>query len=153
MLDDSADRSGTAHSAYGSFDSVVVAHAEAPEPATRRGVAHLDLSRSVVIDGVPLVLSVRETELLHLLVTAAGEVVDRDTILAALWPADAVPAHRAVDMLIRRVRQKLGRASAIIQSERGRGYRYVAQTDVDITRRPREPGADRTAPRSLTADR
>lgn len=141
MLSDSAERGDTADPAYGSFDSIVVVRTETPEAATRGGIAHLDLSRSVVIDGVPVVLSVRENELLHLLVMAAGDVVDRDTLLATLWPADAVPSHRAVDMLIRRVRQKLGRASAIIQSERGRGYRYVAQTDVDITRRPIEPGA------------
>ena len=53
MLSDSAERGDTADPAYGSFDSIVVVRTETPEAATRGGIAHLDLSRSVVIDGVP----------------------------------------------------------------------------------------------------
>ena len=59
-------------------------------------------------DNVPIRLTTNEFAALDLLVRHAGRVLDRDEILQTLRGIDSDPFNRAVDITIRRLRQKLG---------------------------------------------
>jgi two-component system, OmpR family, response regulator len=67
-------------------------------------------------------LSDREFRLLHLLLTHAGEVVSRDSILSAVWGYHFDPRSNVVDVCVRRLRNKLG-DNERIETVRHAGYR------------------------------
>ncbi|MFH2118124.1 MAG: response regulator transcription factor, partial [Candidatus Paceibacterota bacterium] len=67
----------------------------------------------------------RETEILECLVQAAGATVSRQQLTRVLWPASYEPNSSTVDVYIRRIRQKLGELSYMLQTCRGFGYRLV----------------------------
>jgi DNA-binding response OmpR family regulator len=70
-------------------------------------------------------LSDREFRLLHLLVTHAGEVVTRESILSTVWGCHFDPRSNVVDVCVRRLRKKLGQ-EAPIETVRHAGYRLAA---------------------------
>jgi len=70
-------------------------------------------------------LSDLEFRLLHLLVTHAGEVVTRDSILSTVWGCHFDPRSNVVDVCVRRLRKKLGH-EAPIETVRHAGYRLAA---------------------------
>jgi DNA-binding response OmpR family regulator len=70
-------------------------------------------------------LSDREFRLLHLLLTHAGEVVTRESILSAVWGCHFDPRSNVVDVCVRRLRTKLGQ-DAPIETVRHAGYRLAA---------------------------
>jgi two-component system OmpR family response regulator len=69
-------------------------------------------------------LTAAEYELLLLLLQNPGRVLSRDDIMHALHGIDADIYSRAVDVLISRLRQKLGRAD-LVRTVRGKGYQLV----------------------------
>jgi DNA-binding response OmpR family regulator len=87
-------------------------------------------SRSVKCDGVDVELTTMEYELLLLLASNPGRDFSRDDILGALRGIDAALLTRSVDILVSRLRAKLGDASRpgrVIHTVWGRGYRFTAQ--------------------------
>lgn len=80
-------------------------------------------SRSVTSDGVPLELTYKEFELLHLLVKNAGSVIPREVLLEKIWNASSDVESRTVDMHIRTLRKKLGKAGDFIVTVRNVGYK------------------------------
>jgi len=87
-------------------------------------------SRKVSCDGVDVELTTMEYELLLLLASNPGRDFSRDDILAALRGIDAALLTRSVDILVSRLRAKLGdtsRPGRIIHTVWGRGYRFTAQ--------------------------
>jgi DNA-binding response OmpR family regulator len=85
-------------------------------------------ARTVVAAGVPLELTTMEYELLQLLAANAGRDFSRDEILSALRGIDAALLTRSVDILVSRLRAKLGdahRPVRFIHTIWGRGYRFV----------------------------
>ena len=62
--------------------------------------------------------------LLRLLLENTSLVVTRETILQVVWGTDISVESRTVDMHIRTLRQKLGKAGAHITTVRGVGYRW-----------------------------
>jgi DNA-binding response OmpR family regulator len=85
----------------------------------------LDLTRRQArIDGRVSDLSEREFRLLHHLVRHAGEVVSRESVLAAVWGHQFDSRSNVVDVCVRRLRKKLGE-EAPIETVRHAGYRLT----------------------------
>jgi DNA-binding response OmpR family regulator len=82
-------------------------------------------TRSAQLDGRPLPLTTAEFELLGFLVRNRGRVVSRERIMEGTRGIDWEAYDRSIDVLISRLRQKLGddpRRSAFIRTVRGVGY-------------------------------
>ncbi|MEK7704843.1 MAG: response regulator transcription factor [Myxococcota bacterium] len=78
--------------------------------------------------GKPVELSARELRLLRYFVEHRGEVVDRDTLLDAVWDYDEAPFTRTVDMHVAKLRKKLEDRPAEPQyllTVHGMGYKLV----------------------------
>jgi DNA-binding response OmpR family regulator len=87
-------------------------------------------SREVVADGSTVELTTMEYELLLLLASNPGRDFSRDDILAALRGIDAAILTRSVDILVSRLRAKLGDTSKpgrFIHTVWGRGYRFTGK--------------------------
>ena len=80
-------------------------------------------AHTVTADGVPVELTVKEFEVLRLLLRRAGTVLTRDELLSSVWGYDFDGETRTVDVHIRTLRAKLGGAGDIIETVRGVGYR------------------------------
>lgn len=65
-------------------------------------------------------LTAREWALLDLLIARRGRVVSRLEILESLWGADSPAAASSLEVIIGRVRKKLG--AALVRTIRGEGY-------------------------------
>lgn len=86
-------------------------------------------AREVMLNGEPIILTSNEFEILRLLASHAGEVLGRDTMLAALRKIDYDGLDRSVDLRISRLRKKLHDDPAQptrIKTIRGKGYLFVA---------------------------
>ena len=106
----------------------------------RRGVADADetvkagpvmvnwTTRSATLNGRELALTTAEFELLGLLVRSRGRVLSRDRIMEEMRGIDWEAYDRSIDVLVSRVRQKLGdhaKRSKFIQTVRGVGYSFT----------------------------
>lgn len=77
----------------------------------------------VQVDGQPVALTLKEFQLLCLLLEHRDTVFTRDQLLNAVWGYDFDGASRTVDVHVRTLRQKLGDAGGYIQTIRGIGYK------------------------------
>ncbi len=83
----------------------------------------LDKDRyAVSVGDKPVELTYKEYELLKLLLTNAGIVTTRETILDRIWGTDFEGESRTLDMHMKTLRQKLGEAGAMIKTVRNVGY-------------------------------
>jgi DNA-binding response OmpR family regulator len=85
-------------------------------------------TRVVRVDGSPVDLTSMEFELLLLLARRHGKKLSRDDILSELRGIDAAILTRSVDIMISRLRNKLGdsvKPPRFIQTIWGRGYSFV----------------------------
>ncbi|MCW3031836.1 MAG: response regulator transcription factor [Solirubrobacterales bacterium] len=76
-------------------------------------------------------LTRREFELIELLAAAEGRVLEREEIYSRLWGYTMVRGDRSVDVFVRKLRQKLERASPgwrYIHTHFGIGYRFAAES-------------------------
>jgi DNA-binding response OmpR family regulator len=76
-------------------------------------------------------LTRREFELLELLAAAEGRVLEREEIYSRLWGYTMVRGDRSVDVFVRKLRQKLEKASPrwrYIHTHFGIGYRFAAES-------------------------
>ena len=78
---------------------------------------------SVAVGGRRVVLTLKEYELLRMLLAHPGMVFTRDQILSGVWGMDYDGETRTVDVHVRTLRQKLGDAGDLIETVRGVGYR------------------------------
>lgn len=91
-------------------------------------------ARSVTVDGKPADLTSMEYELLLVLARNAGRKLSRDEILSALRGIDAAILTRSVDIMISRLRHKLGdsaKPARFIQTVWGRGYSFIGRPVAD----------------------
>ncbi|HJP37649.1 MAG: response regulator transcription factor [Gammaproteobacteria bacterium] len=89
--------------------------------------------RTIELDGSPLELTTMEFELLALFAQNSGKALSRDEILNGLRGIDAQIFSRSVDILVSRLRQKLGdtaKRPRFIKTVWGRGYTFVAEEAV-----------------------
>ncbi len=85
-------------------------------------------ARAARLEGRPLELTTAEFTLLALFVRSRGRVLTRDRILEATRGLDWEAYDRSIDVLVSRLRQKLGddpRRPAFIKTMRGVGYRFI----------------------------
>ena len=79
----------------------------------------------VMVDGKETELTLKEFELLCLLLKNRGAVFTRDQLLNDIWGYDYDGENRTVDVHIRSLRSKLGESGDIIGTVRGVGYKIV----------------------------
>jgi phosphate regulon transcriptional regulator PhoB len=97
-----------------------------PEDAIRVGDIMLDRKRhSVEVKGKAIGLTATEFKLLAMLMERCGRVQSRDKMLADVWGYESAIDTRTVDIHIRRLREKLGKAASQIETVRGFGYRMA----------------------------
>src|SRR5919206_152619 len=92
------------------------------------GEASLDLTR-------------REFELIQLLAEAEGQVLEREEIYQRVWGYAMAHGDRSVDVFVRKLRQKLERASPdweYIHTHFGVGYRFDAERLGEPESKPRD---------------
>ncbi len=100
------------------------------EEATLRfaGVTIDTAGREVVVNGVPVMLSSLEFDLLAALAAAPGRVFSRSQLLERVWGYDFYGDERVVDVHIRSLRARLGDQAGdphLIATVRGAGYKFV----------------------------
>jgi two-component system, OmpR family, response regulator MprA len=79
------------------------------------------VAREVWCDKQKIQLSLREYNLLYLLMSHAGQVLTRETILEQVWGYDYTGGSNIIEVYVRYLRQKLV-GSNIISTVRGVGY-------------------------------
>ena len=92
-----------------------------PEERLQLGAVTLDpAARAVLRDGVDVVLSQREFDLLHVLMLNQGRVLSREQLQQRLYKWGEEVDSNAVDVHIHHLRRKLG--PELIETVRGVGY-------------------------------
>ena len=90
------------------------------------GTLYVDPGRHIVRDGDrDVTLTLKEFQLLCLLLERRGTVFTRDQLLNTIWGYEFDGASRTVDVHIRTLRQKLGASGGCIETVRGIGYKIT----------------------------
>jgi DNA-binding response OmpR family regulator len=82
-----------------------------------------------------IVLSRKEYDLLHALVSRPGEIVSRDELMRDVWGANFWTSSKTIDVHLGWVRRKLGddsRRPSLISTIRGRGLRFEVAAPVEV---------------------
>ncbi|MBR5230215.1 MAG: response regulator transcription factor [Firmicutes bacterium] len=77
----------------------------------------------VKVEGQDIILTLKEFQLLCYLMRNQGNVMTRDQILQEIWGYEFDGENRTVDVHIRTLRSKLGKAGDLVETVRGIGYR------------------------------
>jgi two-component system, OmpR family, phosphate regulon response regulator PhoB len=80
---------------------------------------------AVTVDGQPVELTATEFKLLKLLMERKGRVQSRENLLVNVWNYDTDTETRTIDTHVRRLREKLGSKSNLLETVRGVGYRII----------------------------
>lgn len=94
-------------------------------PRLEEGVVCIDTdTHEVLIQGQPVTLSHKEYQLLVYLIENKRKILSRDQLLDALWGYDYYGDQRIVDTYIKKLRKKIGVASAYIHTVVKIGYMF-----------------------------
>jgi two-component system phosphate regulon response regulator OmpR len=102
-----------------------------PEQEGRLRVGGLEVdwdARAAALDGEAVALTTTEFELLGLLARHPGRVLTRDRIMEKIRGTDWEAYDRSIDVLVSRLRQKLGddpKSPRFIRTVRGKGYQFI----------------------------
>ena len=96
---------------------------ESPAHSTAGGITMIPANHEVYANGVPVALTLKEYDLLNVLLENKGQVFSRDTLLKMVWGYDFSGESRTVDVHIRTLRSKLGECGDMIETVRGVGYK------------------------------
>lgn len=97
------------------------------------------------VSGRSIDLTRREFELIELLADADGRVLEREEIYQRVWGYAMARGDRSVDVFVRKLRQKLEKASPewrYIHTHFGVGYRFAAEPAAGAIQVPDAPPAD-----------
>jgi len=97
------------------------------------------------VAGRSIDLTRREFELIQLLAEAEGQVLQREEIYQRVWGYAMAHGDRSVDVFVRKLRQKLERASPhwhYIHTHFGIGYRFAPETAAAGSAQAGETGMD-----------
>jgi len=100
----------------------------ADQPIHARGLVIDPATQSAALHGRPLALTGAEFALLSLLARHRGRILSRDRIMEETRGLDWEAYDRSIDVLVSRLRQKLGddvKQPAFIRTIRGRGYMFT----------------------------
>lgn len=101
------------------------------------------------VHGRSIDLTRREFELIELLAGAEGRVLEREEIYHRVWGYAMARGDRSVDVFVRKLRQKLDKASPewrYIHTHFGVGYRFAAEPVEGAVQVPDMPPADLAPP-------
>ena len=94
-------------------EEVIVCHNVSVTPSRHR----------VEVDGTAIELTLKEYNLLYLLVSNKGQVFSRKQLMDKVWGDSYVGESRTIDMHVKTLRQKLDAGGDIIKTVRGVGYK------------------------------
>ena len=96
-------------------------------PVLECGDLHFDpATREVTVAGQPVTMTATESALVELLLRRSPAVVTRRQIATQIWDDEAsAVGSNTIDVHIGRVRSKLSKSRARIETARGMGYRIV----------------------------
>ncbi|HET8745523.1 MAG TPA: phosphate regulon transcriptional regulator PhoB [Ramlibacter sp.] len=97
------------------------------EGVTLGGLALDAATHRVSFNGQPLKLGPTEFKLLHFLMKHPERVHSRQQLLDRVWGDHVFLEERTVDVHVKRLREALGPAGALVETVRGAGYRITAQ--------------------------
>ncbi len=106
-----------------------------PPQRTRYVVGPLQLDvegHHVFVDDVEIHISTLEMRLLVYLVEHRGRVRSREELLEDVWGYSPGVSSRTIDTHVKRLREKLGEAGALVETVRGTGYRLSAEYPVVV---------------------
>lgn len=97
------------------------------QQASQNKSANIDIyidreGKQISIDGVYVLFTPTEFNLLSLLLDNRGRVFSRSDLVRLVWPKDVIVTDRTVDVNINRIRKKIGRYSNNIVTRQGFGY-------------------------------
>src|SRR5215213_4685298 len=113
-----------------------------PHVAYRFGCFTLDLARGALLapDGVELHLRPKSFALLQLLVENAGRLLDRDTIMRAVW-RDVFVTDESISQCVHDIRRALGdEAQGLLRTVPRRGFLFAAEVSRASAVSPVLPG-------------
>lgn len=94
-------------------------------PIIQVGDLRIDRSSySVRLGSKDLSLPKKEFEILACLAGNKGRVFSREMLLNQVWGSHVVVVDRTIDVHIRRIREKLGTSSGLLETIKGVGYRF-----------------------------
>jgi two-component system phosphate regulon response regulator PhoB len=97
-----------------------------PQKSLQHGALRIDPERHrCFVEGEEVVLTAKEFDLLRSLMERPGRVMTRDQLLDDVWGTDIAVTSRTIDTHLKRLREKLGKASDLIETVRGVGYRFA----------------------------
>ncbi len=82
-------------------------------------------ARRVRVDGRPLPLTAKELAIVELLASRRGRVVVRDVLIESVWGEVTESARSSLEVLVARIRRKLGAHASLLQTVRGMGYSFA----------------------------
>ena len=82
---------------------------------------------TVTVFGESVTLTHKEFDLLKLFMQNVGQVFSRDQLMDKIWSAEYVGESRTIDMHIKTLRQKLGKAGGQIKTVIGVGYKLESK--------------------------
>jgi hypothetical protein len=97
----------------------------AAELGLEPNVAVDEAGREVRLNGHTIQLTPLEFGVLRCLQEHEGKAVSRATLLDAVWGYESAVGSNVVDVVVRRLRSKLGDGRAAVETVRGTGYRLV----------------------------
>jgi DNA-binding response OmpR family regulator len=136
-------------------------HAEGPQSGSPVVVGEVEIRSDrfqAFVGGHSVDLTRREFELIQLLADAEGRVLEREEIYQRVWGYAMARGDRSVDVFVRKLRQKLEKASPewrYIHTHFGVGYRFApepaeinaeqlaALPDPELVAEPERPAASR----------
>lgn len=88
------------------------------------GIIELNTGKHTVsVDGKPVALTLKEYDLLCLMMKNRGLVFTREQLLNKIWGQNFIGETRTVDVHIGTLRTKLGKAGGYVETVRGVGYK------------------------------
>jgi DNA-binding response OmpR family regulator len=118
---------------------VVAAYAESadiPVETIYAGELEIRIQEGLVLaTGRPLMLSVREFEVLVAMAKRLGAIITREELFTTVWGGELRPGDRSVDVYVSKLRSKLEVAlpdRRFIHTHPGFGYRFQPQPSRDV---------------------
>ena len=81
-------------------------------------------AHTVILNGTPLSLTLKEFGMLHLLAKNNGRVYSREQLLRIVWGEEHQSSERTVDTHIKTLRLKMGNDGELIETVWGIGYKF-----------------------------
>ncbi len=89
------------------------------------GPVAVDLEgRRVRVDGVDVPLTAKELAIVEVLASRRGAVMTRDRLIESVWGDVSESAEASLEVLIARIRRKLGAGASALRTRRGVGYSF-----------------------------